>query len=182
MKSIVRPNCRRALQRTFSSGSWDTGPAGQILGKPVLVKIHADGVTGVGANPLHRAGAFLPDTPQSMVAAITEVFGPLMIGRELTEIETHQRGSDLAARRQPRLRAVLDIALHDALGKALKLPVHALIGGACQKEIALEWSVSLADDVGVDRSPKPSAPSTSSASRSCVCKAAGKKGWKQDVR
>ena len=76
------------LQRTFSSGSWDTGPAGQILGKPVLVKIHADGITGVGQIRSISPGHFLPDTPQSMVAAITEVFGPLMIGRELTEIET----------------------------------------------------------------------------------------------
>src|SRR6187455_2459479 len=63
------------LQRTFSSGSWDTGPAGQILGKPVLVKIHADGVTGVAQIRSIAPGHFLPDTPQSMVAAITEVFG-----------------------------------------------------------------------------------------------------------
>ncbi len=122
------------LQRTFSSGSWDTGPAGQILGKPVLVKIHADGVTGVGQIRSIAPGHFLPDTPQSMVAAITEVFGPLMIGRELTEIETINEVLTSRLAGNSAARAVLDIALHDALGKALKLPVHALIGGACQKK------------------------------------------------
>ena len=34
------------LQRVFSSGSYDTGPAEQLLGKPVLVKIYAGGVIG----------------------------------------------------------------------------------------------------------------------------------------
>lgn len=31
------------LQRIFSSGTYDTGPADSVLGKPVLVKIYADG-------------------------------------------------------------------------------------------------------------------------------------------
>ena len=35
------------LQRIFSSGAYDTGPADSLLGKHVLVKIHADGVTGI---------------------------------------------------------------------------------------------------------------------------------------
>ena len=34
------------LQRTFSSGSYDTGPPKELLGKPVFVKIYADGVVG----------------------------------------------------------------------------------------------------------------------------------------
>ena len=31
------------LQREVSSGAYDTGPLGSLLGKPVLVKIYADG-------------------------------------------------------------------------------------------------------------------------------------------
>src|SRR5262249_46232772 len=42
-------------------------------------------------------------------------------------------------------RAVIDYALHDALGKAWGVPVHDLLGGAAQPVIPLEWSVSLAD-------------------------------------
>lgn len=168
------------LQRTFSSGSWDTGPAGQILGKPVLVKIHADGVTGVAQIRSISPGHFLADTPQSMVAAITEVYGPLMIGRELTEIETINEVLTSRLAGNSAARAVLDIALHDALGKALKLPVHALIGGKCQSEISLEWSVSLADDVGVMIAEAKRAIDEFGIKVLCL-KAAGKKGWKQDV-
>ena len=47
------------IQRIFSSGSYDTGPSQQILGKPVLVKIFADGVVGdcsfSNGAPLHIA-------------------------------------------------------------------------------------------------------------------------------
>ena len=47
------------VQRIFSSGSYDTGPAEQLLSKPVLVKIHADGV--VGCASLRRpSSTFLP--------------------------------------------------------------------------------------------------------------------------
>ncbi len=31
------------VQRIFSSGSYDTGPAERLLSKPVLVKIYAQG-------------------------------------------------------------------------------------------------------------------------------------------
>jgi len=36
---------------------------------------------------------------------------------------------------------MFDVALHDLLGRALGLPVHALLGGACKERIPLEWSV-----------------------------------------
>ena len=55
------------LQRETSSGAYDTGASGTLLGKPVLVKIHADGVTGYGqirpispgihARPVHSRSA-----------------------------------------------------------------------------------------------------------------------------
>ena len=44
------------LQRIFSSGSYDTGPAERLLGKPVLVKIYADGVVGSRADPPDQPG------------------------------------------------------------------------------------------------------------------------------
>ncbi len=135
------------VQRVFSSGSWDTGPQGRILGKPVLVRIHAEGVVGYGQIRPISPGHFVSDTTQSVVAAITEIYGPAMIGRHLHEIENIHELFGLRLAGNPAARAALDIALHDALGKSLGLPVHALIGGCCQPRIPLEWSVSLADEV-----------------------------------
>ena len=67
------------LQREISSGSYDTGAAGALLGKPVLVAIHADGVTGYGQIRPISPGHFMPDTVHSMVGAIAEVYGPRLI-------------------------------------------------------------------------------------------------------
>ena len=36
------------LKRIFASGTYDTGPDESITSKPVLVKVHADGVVGYG--------------------------------------------------------------------------------------------------------------------------------------
>src|SRR5215468_8455888 len=75
------------LQRTFSSGSYDTGPPKELLGKPVFVKIYANGVVGHAQIRPISPGHFVADTVHSVVAAITEVFGPLLIGRKLSDIE-----------------------------------------------------------------------------------------------
>ncbi len=169
------------LQRTFSSGSYDTGPSDQLLGKPVLVKIHAEGVTGVAQIRPISPGHFVADTVHSVVAAIEEIYGPLLIGRRLADFEGHDvlLSSRLAG--NPAARAVLDIALHDALGKALGVPVHDLLGGRANDSIPMEWSISLYDDPArmVDDAHK----AVDEFGIKVLClKAAGKGGWRQDVK
>jgi L-alanine-DL-glutamate epimerase-like enolase superfamily enzyme len=168
------------VQRIFSSGSWDTGPQGRILGKPVLVRIHAQGVVGYGQVRPITPGHFIGDTTQSVVAAITEIYGPLMLGREISDLEAIHESFDLRLAGNPVARAVLDIALHDALGKARGLPVHALIGGCCQPRIPLEWSVSLAEDTGTMVAEAMRAITEFGVKVLCL-KAADRRGWRQDV-
>jgi muconate cycloisomerase len=135
------------VKRIFSSGSYDTGPADQILGKPVLVKIYADGVVGCAQIRPISPGHFVADTTQSVVAAIKEIYGPALIGKSIFDIETINDIFDARLAGNPAARAVLDIAVRDAMGKALKTPLYSLIGGCCQPRIPLEWSVSMAEDV-----------------------------------
>jgi len=168
------------LQRTFSSGSYDTGPPKELLGKPVFVKIYADGVVGCAQIRPISPGHFVADTVHSMVAAITDIYGPDLIGRDIFDIEAITEGFDLRLAGNPAARAVLDIALHDAMGKALGLPIHKLIGGGCQPVIPLEWSVSLADDVNVMIAEARRAVEEFSIRVICL-KAAGKGGWQRDV-
>lgn len=169
------------LQRTFSSGSYDTGPPKELLGKPVFVKIYADGVVGCAQIRPISPGHFVADTVHSMVAAISDIYGPGLIGRDIFDIEAITEGFDLRLAGNPAARAVLDIALHDAMGKALGLPIHKLIGGCCQPVIPLEWSVSLADDVNVMIAEARRAVEEFDIKVICL-KAAGKGGWQRDVR
>lgn len=169
------------LKRIFSSGSYDTGPAGQLLGKPVFVKIHAEGVVGCAQIRPISPGHFVADTTQSVVAAIREIYGPNLIGRSIFDTEAITEMFDLRLAANPAARAVLDIALHDAMGKALGVPVHRLIGGRSQGVIPLEWSVSLADDVAVMIAEAKRAVDEFGITVLCL-KAAGRKGWREDVR
>jgi muconate cycloisomerase len=136
------------VQRTFSSGSYDTGPAERLLGKPVLVKICADGIVGYGQIRPITPGHFVADTTHSVVAAIREIYGPALLGRSIFDIEAIHETFSARLANNPAARAVLDIALYDAIGKSLGKPVHDLIGGCCQPRIPLEWSVSMADEAG----------------------------------
>jgi muconate cycloisomerase len=168
------------LQRTFSSGSYDTGPPEVLLGKPVFVKIYANGVVGCAQIRPISPGHFVADTVHSVVAAITDIYGPNLIGKDIFDIESITETFDLRLAGNPAARAVLDIALHDAMGKALGLPIHKLIGGACQPVIPLEWSVSLADDVDVMIAEARRAVEEFGIKVVCL-KAAGRGGWQRDV-
>lgn len=169
------------LQRIFSSGRYDTGPAQRLLGKPVLVKIHADGVTGYAQIRPISPGHFVADTTQSAVAAIKEIYGPALLGKSIFDIETINGMFDNRLAGNPAARAVLDIALYDAMGKALKTPVHNLIGGCSQPRIPLEWSVSMADDVATMIAESKRAIDEFGIRVLCL-KMGDRRGWRQDVQ
>jgi muconate cycloisomerase len=134
----------RYMRRTAGSSS-DTGASGDVMGKPILVKIYAEGVIGYGQVRPTGRNHFLPDTSLSVLATIRDYYGPRLIGADLEDIELLWADFDRILPRNGAARAVLDYAIHDALGKKLGVPVHTLLGGRAQPVIPLEWSVSLAD-------------------------------------
>jgi L-alanine-DL-glutamate epimerase-like enolase superfamily enzyme len=79
-------------------------------------------------------------------------------------------------------RAAIDLALHDAAGKALKLPAYKLLGGLCQPRIPLEWSISMAaSDPGKMIADAERAVKEFGIPVLCV-KAGGRAGWQQDTK
>jgi len=169
------------LRREISSGAYDTGPSGTLLGKPVLVKIHADCVTGYGQIRPISPGHFMPDTVHSVVGAITDVYGPRLIGRDLLDLESILAMFDQTLPANMNARAALDHALHDAVGKALKLPAYKLLGGLCQERIPLEWSVSMSAESGKMVEDAHRAMKEFGIRVLCL-KAGGKGGWRHDVQ
>jgi len=134
------------LERQRSTGPYDTGAPGALLGKPVLVTIFAEGVVGGGQiRPLapHHA---MPDTYATMISMIKEVCGPRLIGQRIFDVESIHGLFDNLAPANYMARAALDAALYDAVGRAVNQPVYNLIGGLAQPRIPLEWSISMASD------------------------------------
>ena len=169
------------VQRIFSSGSYDTGPAERLLSKPVLVKIYADGVVGCAQIRPISPGHFVSDTTQSVVSAIKEIYGPGLIGKSIFDIEAINEMFDNRLANNPAARAVLDIAVRDAMGKALETPLYNLLGGCCQPRIPLEWSVSMADEVETMIAESRRAVDEFGIRVLCL-KMADRRGWRQDVK
>lgn len=78
-------------------------------------------------------------------------------------------------------RALLDHAIHDAMGKALEQPVYNLIGGLSQERLPLEWSISMADDVSKIVDDARRAADEFGIRVLCI-KAGHPKGWREDAR
>ena len=168
------------LKRELASGTWDTGPAERILGKPVFVKIFAGGVVGIAQIRPIAPSHIVADSTLSVVSAIVDLYGPKLVGRDLFDLENNVVQFDRVLAGNPTARAVLDHAIHDAMGKALQLPVYKLLGGLCQPRIPLEWSIGMADDPAQIAEEALRALHEFGIKVQCV-KAGDRRGWEQDV-
>jgi L-alanine-DL-glutamate epimerase-like enolase superfamily enzyme len=169
------------LQRQRSTGPYDTGAPGALLGKPVLVMVKAEGVIGYGQiRPLapHHS---MPDTFASMIATIKDVCGPRLIGQRIFDVEQIHALFESLAPFNAMARAALDHALYDAMGKAMNQPVYNLIGGLAQERIPLEWSISMADDNGKMVADAEHAVGEFGIKVLCM-KSGHPKGWREDVK
>jgi muconate cycloisomerase len=112
----------------------------------VLVKVTADdGTFGWGeATPIP---SWTYETLESIVTTIDRYLAPAAIGTPIWDFDQLTRKFDRAINRgfsigMPLAKAAIDVALHDLLGKALGLPVYALLGGKRLDRIQLAWIVS----------------------------------------
>lgn len=168
------------LQRTTMHGAYDTGQSGQLLGKPVLLRIFADSVVGNAQIRPTTPGHSMPDTYKSVICAIQEIVGPMLIGRDIFDLESIFAEFDMLLPANTVVRALVDFALHDAQGKALGVPVYKLLGGLSQPRLPLEWSISMYDDP--QRSIDDALRGKEEFGIMVAClKAGSPKGWRHDV-
>lgn len=105
---------------TFASGQVHTA-------EHVLVRIHTDdGVVGMAEAP-PRPFTY-GETQDGILALIRQIFAPQIIGLALTAREaiTARLARTVG---NPTAKAAVDMAIWDALGRSLDLPVNALLGG-----------------------------------------------------
>jgi L-alanine-DL-glutamate epimerase-like enolase superfamily enzyme len=93
----------------------------------VLVRVHTDdGLVGVAEAP-PRPFTY-GETQAGIVAVIQQIFAPQVVG--LTLLEREVVGARLARTvGNPAAKAAVDMAIWDALGRTLELPVSELLGG-----------------------------------------------------
>lgn len=137
------------LRRVLPTGAISYGPQGSWAGRSVLVAVSAKGITGWGE--IRPVNPFVGETASSVYGAIRDFYAPLLVGKNAFEIEHLLDVLERKLPQNPSAIAAIDIALHDLVGKALGIPVHMLLGGACRSEIPLEWSVGLNDTASMVR-------------------------------
>lgn len=121
------------------------------IGNFVLVRLHTDeGPVGLGEiNPLPdwggdhgRQGG---ETQASVCALMNEILAPAIIGLDpLTRTDVHT-AMNRVLQGHPYIKAAIDIALHDLMGKATGQPLHALLGGAARPGVVLSHMLGLMD-------------------------------------
>lgn len=131
-------------KRILSTGPILYGDAGSWVGRAVLVRVSAAGISGWGE--VRPINPWVGETAASVFSCLRDFYAPLIIGRDALRLESVLRGCQRHLPGNPAALAALDFALHDLVGKALNVPAHALLGGACKDRIPLEWSVGLADE------------------------------------
>ncbi len=115
----------------------------------VIVKLHVEGgVVGVGEAQVLKDwggdfGARYGEAPQTTTTIIHEFLAPLLVGEDVRRIETLHQKMDRFVRGYPYAKAALDVAMHDAVGKLLGVPVYQLLGGLVRREIPLAHSLGL---------------------------------------
>ncbi|WNV77069.1 enolase C-terminal domain-like protein [Geodermatophilus sp. DSM 44513] len=93
----------------------------------VLVRVHTDdGVVGIAEAP-PRPYTY-GETQASIVAVVEQLFAPALTGLTLLERETARARTERTVG-NPAAKAAVDMAVWDALGRTLDLPVTQLLGG-----------------------------------------------------
>lgn len=106
----------------------------------IYVEIKTDeGITGWGeANPW---AGFSGDIADSVVCVIRKLVGPRLIGEDPTNLNAIHRDLDRMIAGNKMVKAAIDMACYDILGKSLQVPVHKILGGKKYDTIKCFWSI-----------------------------------------
>jgi L-alanine-DL-glutamate epimerase-like enolase superfamily enzyme len=120
--------------------AWSNDNAVEMFDATVVAVETDAGITGYGeCCPL--GPAYLPAYAAGVRAGLKEI-APKLLGLDPTHLGVLNRRMDEAMRGHPYVKAPIDVACWDILGKAAKLPVYALLGGAHQADVKLYRAIS----------------------------------------
>lgn len=111
----------------------------------MIVRITTEeGLVGIGETQAwRRQGSF--ETLASLHATIHEIFKPLLLGRSPFNVAAVMASLAAAADHSLYAQAAIGDALYDLMGKALGLPVYALLGGLVRESVPVGIALSITD-------------------------------------
>lgn len=129
--------------------------AGGVAGEPgtpsprVFVRLESEsGAVGWGeATPTPK---WTYETTETIVSTLQKYLAPEIAGIEIWDFDRLHRTMDRAispgvTTGSPLAKSAVDVAAHDALGRALGVPVYQLLGGCRRTSFDLSWMISVSD-------------------------------------
>lgn len=123
--------------------NWSGGNFMEVFDSTVVAVETDEGITGY-AECCPLGSAYLPSYAKGVRAGIAEI-GPKLIGLDPTDLGPLNRTMDAVLRGHLYVKAPIDIACWDILGKVAGLPVYKLLGGAEQESVKLYRAISQED-------------------------------------
>jgi muconate cycloisomerase len=124
------------------------GLTGTIGGYVLIRLTGANGTIGWGEAPAIKDwggdyGRYYGETPETTRFVIENYLAPEVIGTQVGSIADLHLKMDGAIKGYPYAKAAVEMAAYDLLGRALGLPVHALLGGRVRDTIPVTHSIGL---------------------------------------
>jgi muconate cycloisomerase len=122
------------------------------IGRHIVVRLDIDeGMSGWGESPPGATwggpfGSYYGETPETVSQIVRDHLFPAIEGLDPRQPGVVHAAMDRAVKGHPYAKAALDIALHDAAGRALGVPVSTLLGGAMRDRLEVAHSLGIMDD------------------------------------
>jgi muconate cycloisomerase len=112
----------------------------------VIVRlVCSDGLTGIGEATTIGGLAYGDQSPETIKSAIDNYLAPLLIGMDATGVNVAMQRVSASVQGNSFAKSAVEIALLDAQGQRLGLPVHALLGGAMRSALPILWTLASGD-------------------------------------
>ncbi len=120
--------------------TWANGKFVEVFDSTVVAVYTDEGLVGYGeCCPL--GSAYLPSYAHGVRAGLTEI-GPSLIGQNPCNLNDINLVMNEALKGHPYVKAPIDMACWDLLGKATNVPLYVLLGGKLQEKVALYRAIS----------------------------------------
>lgn len=106
-----------------------------------LVRVHADGLTGIGEAPAERW--WTGEDAASVSNAVERYLAPAVVGGADGVRAAVQR-MDAALAANPYAKAAVEMGLWDLLGRAAGMPLYALLGGG-RRELRVKYAIGMVE-------------------------------------
>lgn len=142
-KSIIKDIQVKAIELPLKK-QWKISLYSQSTRTHAVLKIITeDGITGYGeAAP---SPAFMGETGNTIDLVINKYLKPVLIGQNVFDADVIHERMNSAIYGNYAAKSTVDIALYDAMGKTLKVPVYKLLGGKYRDKVELSWVVGMQD-------------------------------------